>query len=67
MVKIEKNLFKEYDCINNIEKSYQVPPIEVEVYSKLRTNYLNLIASQPKAFNKKHGLFTHFMDKTKTE
>jgi hypothetical protein len=39
----------------------------MESYSKVRENYYKLLVTQPKAFNKKLGLFSHFADKTNSE
>jgi len=37
----------------------------MDSYSKLRENYYKLIGTVPKAFHKKHGMFTYYTDKTK--
>lgn len=56
-----------YDCINNVNKLIQPPPIELESHSTYRDNYYNTIRGKPKAFNKNMGYFSYFNEKTRRE
>ena len=62
---IERNPQVTYDCIQNELKVRRPPPIEVDTYSKIRSNYYHILATQNKPFNLKQGLFTNFTDRTK--
>ena len=53
-----------YNCILNTHKSYKTPDIPIEVHSPYYQYYYSM-ANIPGAFNKKSGLFTNFIEKTK--
>lgn len=56
-----------YDCINNVNRVFQAPNIELENYSNYRDNYYKAMNSNSKAFNKNMGYFSYVNEKTRRE
>jgi hypothetical protein len=67
LMAIPQKRVRVYDCINNVNRVFQPPSLELESETSYRDNYYNTIRNNSKSFHKNMGYFSYYNEKTRRE